>query len=161
MWRTIAVGDDGSAESAVALACARHLTARLGATLRACSVVGPASLSYRELSRMDVSDAVAQRAYEEHRRLERSGGVEVDVLQGDAGEALTELSREVDLIVIGSRGQGPWGRLMTGSTGAYLARHAVCPLLILPRGLAASSAPAPGGRLQILTGPQSQPPDRA
>jgi len=152
-WRTIAVGDDGSAESAVALSSARRLAARLGATVRACAVVGPSSLRYREVSRADSSDAIARREFAERRRLERYAGVEADVLRGDPGEALAELSDEVDLIMIGSRGQGPWGRLITGSTGAYLARHASCPVLILPRGLAPSAAPAPDGPSQDPHGP--------
>jgi nucleotide-binding universal stress UspA family protein len=134
-WRTLVVGDDGSTESARALAAARGLAARTGATIRACSVVGPAALTYHELARTDSSDALAVRIFEERKRLAEHVGVETEVLEGDAGEAFAELSCDVDLIVIGSRGQGPWGRLATGSTSEYLVRHAICPVLILPRGL--------------------------
>lgn len=145
-WRTIAVGDDGSPESALALAAARGLATRFGATVRDCTVVGPASLGYRALANMDLTDAIAIRVSKERRRLAGHAGVQVEVLEGDAGEALAELGHEVDLLVIGSRGQGPWGRLVCGSTGEYLARHATCPVLVLPRGLSASpTAHAPGG----------------
>lgn len=152
-WRTIAVGDDGSAESALALACARRVAARLGAAVRACSAVGPSSLTYHELSLTDSSDALAVRVVQERKRLARYSGVETEVLEGDPGEALTELSSEVDLIVIGSRGQGPWGRLMTGSTSEYLSRRASCPVLILPRGLNPSAAGVPDEPSQDLPGP--------
>lgn len=153
VWRTIAVGDDGSAESALAVAAARGLAARTGAAVCDCAVVGPSALTYRELSRTDSSDAVARRIFEERKRLSRHAGAKTAVLEGDAGEALAELSAEVDLIVIGSRGQGPWGRLMTGSTGDYLARHARCPLLVLPRGLNLSAARAPDGSSPDPHGP--------
>lgn len=139
-WQAIAVGDDGSAESALALDIARRLASRTGARIRACSVVGPASLTYRQLARMDPSAAFAGRIHAEKKRLREYGDVEPTVLEGDPGEALAELGREVDLLIIGSRGQGAWGRLMTGSTGEYLAHHAACPVLILPRGLDPSGA---------------------
>ncbi len=142
-WRTLVVGDDGSTESVRALAAARGLAARSGATIRACSVVGPAALTYHELACTDSSDALAVRISEERGRLAAHVGVETEVLEGDAGEAFAELSCDVDLIVIGSRGQGLWGRLGTGSTSAYLIRHASCPVLILPRGLNPAGAVAP------------------
>jgi hypothetical protein len=46
------------------------------------------------------------------------------------------LSYEVDLLVVGSRGYGPAGRLFHGSVSNYLVRHAACPLLVLPRAVA-------------------------
>lgn len=164
VWRTIAVGDDGSAESELALAAARGIAARTGARIRDCSVVGPSALGYRELSRMDSSAALAQRTFGERGRLAAHAGVEMEVLEGDCGEALAELSREVDLLIIGSRGQGPWGRLVTGSTGEYLARHAACPLLILPRAVSrsvarASGEPSPDLREPAVAAPE--PPSRA
>lgn len=152
--RTIAVGDDGSPESALALMVARGLAARFGATVRDCAVVGPASLGYRALANMDLTDAIAIRVSKERRRLGGHAGVVGEVLEGDAGEALAELGHEVDLLVIGSRGQGPWGRLVCGSTAEYLARHATCPVLVLPRGLSGSpTAPAPGGPSPDPRGP--------
>ncbi|HET9123453.1 MAG TPA: universal stress protein [Solirubrobacteraceae bacterium] len=156
--RTIAVGDDGSPESALALSAARALAARSGATIHVCAVVGPASLTYRELSRMDLSEALAQQVETEEVRLSRCDGVETDVMEGEPGESLAELGGEVDLLVIGSRGVGAWGRLATGSTAAYLVRHAPCPVLILPRvlapsGASAPDAPSPGPRAPAVAAP--------
>lgn len=152
-WRTIAVGDDGLAESAVALAAARRLAARTGARIRDCAVVGPSALSYGELSRTDSSAALAERAFAEQRRLSATPDVEPEVLEGEPGEALAGLGDEVDLLVIGSRGQGAWGRLMTGSTGGYLVRHASCPVLILPRAPGRSAARGPDGPSPDPRGP--------
>src|SRR5579875_508966 len=81
--RTIAVGDDGSAESALALHAARGLAQRTGATIRLLAVVGPSSLSYREVSRMDPAAALLERAIAERRRLARRGEAEVEVLEGE------------------------------------------------------------------------------
>ena len=55
-------------------------------------------------------------------------------------------SASLDLLIVGSRGYGPIGRLIHGSTLRELARRARCPLLVLPR-----SAP---------TAEASEPPDR-
>jgi len=155
--QAIAVGDDGSPESALALGAARALAGHSGARIRVCAVVGPGSLSYRELTRMDPSEALARRVDSEEARLSAYEGVEVDVLEGEPGEALAGIGREVDLLVIGSRAQGLWGRLSTGSTAAYLVRHAGCPVLILPRTIASAEppapvAPAPGPRQIAATG---------
>jgi hypothetical protein len=48
----------------------------------------------------------------------------------------------VDLLVVGSRGYGPLGRLIHGSTSLQLARSARCPLLVLPK---AATAATPTG----------------
>jgi nucleotide-binding universal stress UspA family protein len=101
--------------------------------------------AHRGIARMDPSTALLERAIAERRRLSRRGEAEVEVLEGDPGEALAELGGEVDLLVIGSRGMGPWGRLVTGSTSDHLARHATCPVLILPRAVRPAAAHAPDG----------------
>jgi nucleotide-binding universal stress UspA family protein len=36
------------------------------------------------------------------------------------------------LIVLGSRGVGRFARLLTGSTSSKVARHAHCPVVIIP-----------------------------
>ena len=50
--------------------------------------------------------------------------------------ALTELSKRVGLLVVGSRAWGPVRRLLVGSTAAGLTRRSACPLIVLPRGAA-------------------------
>jgi nucleotide-binding universal stress UspA family protein len=51
--------------------------------------------------------------------------------------------RESDLIVCGTRGEGPVDRLLLGSTASSLLHHADRPLLIVPAG----TAPSPDGPL--------------
>ena len=45
---------------------------------------------------------------------------------------LVNASKEADLIVLGSRGAGGFTRLMLGSTADQVARHAHCPVTIVP-----------------------------
>lgn len=61
------------------------------------------------------------------------GGVEAHAACGRATEELAVHSASLDLLVVGSRGYGPVGRLVNGSTSSQLARMARCPLLVLPR----------------------------
>jgi hypothetical protein len=68
-------------------------------------------------------------------------GVELKATYGFASEKLGLYSESVDLLVAGSRGYGPLGRLVHGSTSAQLTRTVMCPLLVLTR----SSQRAPEG----------------
>ena len=60
-------------------------------------------------------------------------GVDGRVTVGPPADELLAFADEVDLLVVGSRRHGPLRRLLLGSTSAYLARTAPCPLLVLPR----------------------------
>ncbi|MFZ0251428.1 MAG: universal stress protein [Acidimicrobiales bacterium] len=51
--------------------------------------------------------------------------------EAEAGPALVELSTGADLLVVGSRGHGGFRELLLGSVGAYCARHAHCPIVIV------------------------------
>jgi nucleotide-binding universal stress UspA family protein len=59
--------------------------------------------------------------------------VQTEVLRGRPAEALLALSREVDLLVIGSRRWGPMARVLLGGTGETLLHGAHCPMLVVPR----------------------------
>lgn len=69
-------------------------------------------------------------------------GVEPHAVYGDAVEVLTLYSASLDLLIVGSRGFGPVGRLVHGSTAQHLAGTARCPLLILPRAARKTSGQA-------------------
>jgi nucleotide-binding universal stress UspA family protein len=130
-WTTIGVGDDGSELGDRALEVACELSHLHHTTVRALSVVGPESLSYKELMVADwpsVADGVGARR---QKRLRAWPDVEADVLRGDAVELLVELSEEVDLLVVATRGQGRIKRMLNGSTAHRLASAVGCPLLIL------------------------------
>lgn len=128
----IGVGYDESDESRHALTLARQMASELSASLAACEVVYfPARLYvgpvFPDRSIIQESlDAIRE-------RLSQLDGVEPHALYGDPAEELAQFSESLDLLVVGSRGYGPLGRLLYGSTAQRLASRARCPLLVLTR----------------------------
>jgi nucleotide-binding universal stress UspA family protein len=131
-WKTIAVGDDGSAQSARALEVARGLSSNHHAAIQAVSVIGPENLSYLDLTLPDWSPVANRLENRRQVQLDATRGVHGRVLQGDAVDVLADLSDAVDLLIVGTRGQGRLRRLINGSTACRLAARTRCPLLILP-----------------------------
>jgi len=131
----VGVGYDGSPESHAALTLARLVAAEHHAGLSAFQAV--ATPAYLYLGHL-VSAAPAE-AVQIPRELERAReriaalGVEPRAAYGDPVEELTLYSASLDLLVIGSRGYGPLGRLVYGGVAQRLARTARCPLLVLTR----------------------------
>jgi nucleotide-binding universal stress UspA family protein len=155
-WTTIAVGDDGSAQSSRAQEVARGLSDAGHTAVQAISVIGPENLSYRELTLADWSP-VAERLQESRQaQLDADHGVHGRVLQGDAVDVLADLSEEVDLLIIGTRGQGRLGRWINGSTARRLAAQTRCPLLILPSSPPAATVDADAFRTPVMTGAAGQ-----
>lgn len=137
--RTIGVGYDGSPESAHALQVARGLVTEAGAQLSACQVVG---VPIRAFSPGPVPlSEVIETLVEEARGRVASLGVEAHTAYGEPAEELASYSASVDLLVVGSRDYGPFGRLVHGSTTRNLARSARCPLLVLTRAVREASVP--------------------
>jgi nucleotide-binding universal stress UspA family protein len=69
-------------------------------------------------------------------------GIEADAVYGGPREELSRLSNQVDLLIVGSRGYGPLGRLVHGSVSSYLFGHVSCPLLVLPRSAVREGQPS-------------------
>jgi nucleotide-binding universal stress UspA family protein len=59
--------------------------------------------------------------------------VEIDVQRGRPADRLLGLSRDVDLLLIGSRRWGTVSRLVLGSTGEAVLHDAACPVIAVPR----------------------------
>lgn len=130
--REIGVGYDGSAEAEAALTLARGLAAELGARLSAFQAISvPAYVLGAGPTPIEASidDVVA----ETRRRLAALGGIEAHAAYGSPAEELTLFSASLDLLIVGSRGYGPLGRIVHGSVSLRLARSARCGLLVLPR----------------------------
>jgi nucleotide-binding universal stress UspA family protein len=143
----VGVGYDGSPESNQALAAARALAARHGSTLHALSVVSLQSI-HGEPIPADWPEVAKGLVDDELRRFDNVDDVDGDATYGEPSEELARFGEEVDLLIVGSRGYGTLGRLFNGSTSNYLARHARCPLLVLPRSSAADDqADGPAGRV--------------
>jgi nucleotide-binding universal stress UspA family protein len=141
--RRIGVGLDGSKESRVALAIARHLAQRAGAELRAITVTAPPIPPWPgpawgpELSGAQSGEAVEPLVAGVAAELDE--GVAHDVVVGTPWKELAALSEDLDLLVVGARGYGPARRLVLGSTSVKLARRAACPLLVTARGAHATA----------------------
>ena len=60
-------------------------------------------------------------------------GAEGVAVYGGPRAELVQAAKELDLLIVGSRGYGPIGRLVHGGVPRYLVGHATCPLLVLPR----------------------------
>lgn len=132
LMREIGVGYDGSPESRHAVEVARALAEQTGARLSAFEAVSlPAAALGMEASAP--GEAVGTLVGEARDRLAALGGVEPHAAYGRPAEELAVYSASLDLLVVGSRGYGPVGRLVHGSTSHRLARSARCPLLVLTR----------------------------
>jgi len=62
----------------------------------------------------------------------RPESVTVEAVHGFPAEVLIDASRDADMIVLGSRGAGGFGRLLMGSVTSQVSHHAACPVLIVP-----------------------------
>ena len=100
-------------------------------SLPAYGVVGP-------IGAAEAFDGLVEKARE---RIESLGDIEAHAAYGIPVEELAVYSASLDLLVVGSRGYGPLGRLMHGSTSQHLARVARSPLLVLTRTAHTSAEP--------------------
>jgi nucleotide-binding universal stress UspA family protein len=109
-------------EGAEALQSAAALAYSARVRLRAITVADPDQFA-------DAEGIVRQMLGDIGRDLD----LEVDVRKGDPADELVAASREVDLLVIGSRGRGARRAALLGSVSGKVAERAACPVLILPR----------------------------
>jgi nucleotide-binding universal stress UspA family protein len=130
--REIGVGYDGSPESEHALALARELASELGAKVSAFEAVSLPAYRFGD-ARVPIDEAIDEYVTDARERIAALGDVAPHAAYGVAAEELALYGASVDLLIVGSRGYGPIGRLMHGSTSQRLARTARCPLLVLTR----------------------------
>lgn len=142
----IGVGYDGGPEATQALAFAARLARDCDAAIAIRSVVvspvAANNLSAYDADWLERSKEVAQDELNEALSdldAEATG----DVAVGFAADELVELSTDVDVLVLGSRGWGQVRRTMAGSTAAAVMRKAHAPVIVLPRG-AATGQPGEG-----------------
>ncbi len=129
----IGVAYNATPESAAALAVARELAARTGASIHALEVISIPTVAYTGIIPPDIGESIDVMLQEATRRMKDLPGVEGRAVYGLPGEELAGFSAEVDLLIAGSRGYGPVKRLVLGSTSNFLERHARCAVLVLPR----------------------------
>ena len=127
----IGVGYDGSPESEHALSVARMLAGASGAKLSALEAVSLPSDAF--LGPGAVDNTPRRLLADARGRIAALGDVEPRAAYGQPAEELALYSASLDLLIVGSRGYGPVGRLIHGSTSQQLAHSARCPLLVLTR----------------------------
>jgi nucleotide-binding universal stress UspA family protein len=140
--RRIGIGHDGSRSAAAALAVVRRIAeaGRGQLTRLDIAYVDDSATSAGE----DDSDVLASRreAAVEWWLAELAVHVPAPVRPlrrvGDPAGELAELSHDLDLLVIGTRGRAPLRRALTGSVSRQLIATTRCPLLIVPPRAAAS-----------------------
>jgi nucleotide-binding universal stress UspA family protein len=138
---TIGCGYEGSPEAREALGWAESLALRAQSRPRLVGVhewlppvsapvgAGPTASLAQVLRRRQpggVDEALG--------RLEPGLDASAELHDGSPAGVLEELSGELDLLVLGSRGYGPVRAVLLGSVSSALARGAECPLVVLPRG---------------------------
>jgi nucleotide-binding universal stress UspA family protein len=147
--REIGVGYNETVESEHALDLARRLATATGAKVSAFEAI---SLPTSSLDQQPLwfGDAVDPLVSEARNRIAVLGGLKAHAAYGDAAEELALYSASLDLLIVGSRGYGPIGRLVHGSTSRKLARMARCPILVLPRPASAIGGRARAARRQAV-----------
>lgn len=137
---TIGVSYDGSAESEAAPVAARDLAARTGGAIHLCEVVALPPFVYSTAFAAGWDGDLGLVVAAAQARLDAIDGVDGTAVYGVTGEELARFGRDLDILIVGSRGCGPARRLIAGSTSNYLLGHARCPLLVLPRAAAAATS---------------------
>ena len=139
----ITVGIDGSAHSSRALewalneAAARHAPVTV---LTVHPVAMNAWTGHPIILPQDPADLEESRQAAEEmtaKALSQLGdaqpsSVTVRAITGFPAEALIKASRTADLIVVGSRGGGGFGKLLVGSVSNQVVHHAHCPVVVVP-----------------------------
>jgi nucleotide-binding universal stress UspA family protein len=152
-WQKLGVGYDGSPESELALDTARFLASSSGGSVHVLSVVSLQGLPSSPALPDGWSAATEEAIQRERTRLAGIEGAVSDAVYGDPAEELARFAAGLDVLLVGSRGQGPWGRVMNGSTANYLARRCPCPLIVLPRCLTETAPVASDGPSRDLRVP--------
>jgi nucleotide-binding universal stress UspA family protein len=143
--RTVLLAVDGSAGSLQAVRFFAALPLDRGLRLRLLSVVevpivatGPETGSGvppldQMLRDLQVQAEETLRGIEADIK-ERVAAIESRVVVGQAREEIVNAATDADLVVIGARGLGAFGRLLLGSVSEYVLHHAACPVLIVRGG---------------------------
>ena len=137
----IIVGVDGSDSSRAALRWAYDEAVHHGASLTVLMTWQPPTIPlsppYGSLPPEGYSTGPKESALalldELTAELDQQPGVEVRtaIEEGSPAKVLIARSKEADLLVVGSRGQGGFAGMLLGSVSQHLVAHAACPVVVL------------------------------
>jgi nucleotide-binding universal stress UspA family protein len=138
---TIVLATDGSDGASLAARAAADLSWKTGAQLHVAhawrhrvQALGYPTVAWTDYSYLDEREA-RRVLLTQADALEAAGDlfVEPHLLQGSPVDAILDLCEELrpGLLVMGSRGLGPVGRLLVGSVSEGVVHHARCPVLVL------------------------------
>lgn len=134
--KRIVVGLDGSEDSFRALRAGQDLAARVGAELIVANVVVPGPTAEHHALSPAFDEAAARGQVEQWCRTSGTDRPlpEIELRAGDARDGLLQVVRDrsADLLVVGSRGLGPVGRLLIGSVATWLVGHSDVPVTVVP-----------------------------
>ena len=141
--RPILVGVDGSTASVAALTWAVDEAARRGLHVLAVMVhipqgqvmIGAVPYGVLTANGLAVEHADCVRRLAELVDNLGKTGVTIDqlVVSGGAGDELTKLSANADMLVVGSQGHTRLAELILGSVSTHCVKHSTCPAVVLPR----------------------------
>ncbi|MEU3013831.1 universal stress protein [Nocardia asteroides] len=141
--KPVVVGVDGSEQSRHALRWAAAFAAHHRIELRLVFAVqvpvdyGPGltgPLYDLDMLRRDGETIVSEAAQEATEVAAPIAGITIstDVMAGSAVAVLRHSSQSARLLVVGSRGHGAFRRTLLGSVSTSIARHAGCPVAVIP-----------------------------
>jgi len=138
MFKKILLGVDGSDHALRAAKLAGDLTRLMNAELIVVTAFDPIP---PYLGEPNLQEAISARLHAANQILEDGikavgevpSEVVTEALEGSAAEVILEVARvrEVDLIVVGSRGLGKFSGLLLGSQSQKIIQHATCPVLVI------------------------------
>jgi nucleotide-binding universal stress UspA family protein len=126
---------DGSDESKAALNGAAQLARAFDAELEIIRAFKPqiAPVDGELLADLEIE----ARAQLDEAATDLPPGLRADrvFVEREPAAALIERSHELDLLVMGSRGYGPWHAVLLGAVSGRVIRDAACPVIVVPRGV--------------------------
>ena len=134
-YKRILVPVDGSELSDLAferaLGFARMVDGKVTIVNVIHDIVGPAGPTSVPLQ-IDQTE-IARDLLEDYIRKTEKSGIEVDshIRHGHPADEIVELSKEHDIIIMGSKGHNPLSSLLLGSVAEKVVRHAFCPVMIV------------------------------
>jgi nucleotide-binding universal stress UspA family protein len=138
MFKNILLGVDGSEHALRAARLAGEMARLTNADLRIVVSFDPVPVYLGEpflqealSNRMKQADEILQPALDEVGSI--PGILKTEILEGPPAEAILNVAevRDIDLIVMGTRGRGRFTSVLLGSQSQKVVSHAACPVMLI------------------------------